>query len=248
MKKYIVVLVIILCANHVSVRLFAHVSNEKTNVQTTERKSVKTISIGYGHLFFTHKTNIGNGTLEGIISTLGLSIGLKGIEHFYKIPTIDAGLGYYVSGNTILGFSSSSYAKKSDSSQTATVNGVTISNVAVLSSEKKDFVKNVSQNINFGINFYTKAPILTTNIGIGPSVNFLFYNFSTKKPQFTNAIGVGASLDIEFHFSITQLVNIPLSIHTAYYPLNFNSSNNAFKYEIQSMFLVAIQLGVAFRY
>ncbi len=249
MRIYIIFLGVILFTNHVSVNLFADVSDEQMNTQVMEKKSTQSVSVGYGHLLFIHKTAIENTEVNGTISNLGMSIGLKMMERFYKMSTFDAGFSYYISGNTILGFSSTALAEKSKSSSTKTQNGVSLSNVIVLSLTEKSVIKSIAQNITIGINFYSKAPILTTNFGIGPSVNFLFYNLSaSKKPRFISTIGLGVSFDVGFDFSVSQLINIPLSIHTAFYPLNFNSFNYTFQYEIQFAFIAAVQLGIAFKY
>ncbi len=248
MKIYAIFLTILLLALHTFTQISAQALDEATNSSTPENKSVKSIAAGFGLLSLTHKSDVSNTKAEGSISDLGVSIGLKAIEHFYQSSPLNTGVGYYVSGNTILGFLLSAYAKKSDSAQTTNVGTSTLSSALVLVYGEQGTIKTISQNINFGINFYSKAPILTTNIGVGPSVNFLFYNFSEADTRFENSIGVGVSLDMEFHFPITQLIAIPFIIHGAYYPLHFNSSDGAVKYGIESWFLVAIQLGATFTY
>lgn len=193
---------------------------------------IKSFMGGYGVILWAFKTEVlkSQEKTETVITSHGISVGLKAIDNFYnsKIPIE---LGMYYSSNVLMGFAASSISKKT-------------------SNQKKEFfqtdkaIKHIAANFSLGPHISIPNDYITTQLGLGISAGFLFHHLFYEPNKFYLTIGIGPSLDLEFLFRFSQLLGISLAFQLTYHPLLIDSLYQDIKYNSSGLLLSSIQMGM----
>lgn len=225
---------------------------QRVSRDVIDRPNMKAFTIGVGDIFFSYRGEVPSRgiNVENTTNDLGLSIGIKSVENLLPFGSSAAGMGYFFSLNTFLGLSLTNATTRlnSGSGSTLTVGETQAAQSYILQPAQKSAINHVAQNISLGLNFYFDNPVMTTYLGVGAALNFMFRNFQKSNEGFALIIGAGLATELTFLFAVNKTISIPINIHVSFYPVNFDTFNSDIRYRTSSMVLSAVQLGVALTY